>query len=99
MFDFIGLIAELRLYNNDILISEWIGPDIKNSNEYVIQIDQTSLGLPSRDYFLDPSNTKYIEAYKNYILNVATLLGASRINAAKEAEDIVYFEMQLAQVN
>lgn len=43
-FDWLELMAKLRLYNNDILISEWVGPDIKNSDEYVIQFDQTSLG-------------------------------------------------------
>ena len=43
-FDWLELMAQLRLYNNDILISEWVGPDIKNSDEFVIQFDQTSLG-------------------------------------------------------
>jgi hypothetical protein len=37
-FDWVQLMAQLKLYNNDILISEWVGPDIKNSNEYVIQV-------------------------------------------------------------
>lgn len=44
-FDWLELMAKLRLYNNDILITEWVGPDIKNSDEYVIQFDQTSLGM------------------------------------------------------
>lgn len=43
-FDWLHLIAQLRLYNNDVLIAEWVGPDIKNSDEYVVQFDQTSLG-------------------------------------------------------
>lgn len=37
-FDWLWLIAHLRLFNNDILISEWVGPDIKNSDEYVIHV-------------------------------------------------------------
>ncbi len=37
-FDWLYLVAQLRLYNNDILISESVGPDIKNSDEYVIQV-------------------------------------------------------------
>lgn len=43
-FNWVDLMAKLRLYNNDILISEWVGPDIKNSDEFVIQFDQTTLG-------------------------------------------------------
>lgn len=46
-FDWIEMVAKLRLYNNDILISEWVGPDLLNSDEFVIQIDQTNLGLIS----------------------------------------------------
>ena len=30
--------GELRLYNNDILISLWVGPDGKNSDQYVVQV-------------------------------------------------------------
>lgn len=43
-FDWLELMAKLRLFNNDILLSEWVGPDIKKSDEFVIQFDQTSLG-------------------------------------------------------
>lgn len=43
-FDWVELMAKLRLYNNDILISEWVGPDMINSNEFVLHLDQTSLG-------------------------------------------------------
>jgi hypothetical protein len=46
-FDWLLLMAQLRLYNNDILISEWVGPDIKNSNEYVIQVSSECMLLLS----------------------------------------------------
>ncbi|KAJ4440179.1 hypothetical protein ANN_08317 [Periplaneta americana] len=96
-FDWILLMAQLRLYNNDILISEWVGPDIKNSDEYVIQFDQTNLGLPTRDYFLQPSNMVYLDAYKNYLIKIATLLGAPLENATQQAEEIITFEKRLAK--
>ena len=120
--------AQLRLYNNDVLITEWVGPDIKNSDKYVIQVtiayyvitlcnimkrfikkkkiitifclqfDQTSLGLPTRDYFLQPTNAIYLEAYKDYLIKIATLLGASLDNATIHAEELIEFETQLATV-
>lgn len=49
-FDWLELMAKLRLFNNDILISQWVGPDIRNSDEFVIQFDQTSLGKYCRLY-------------------------------------------------
>ncbi|XP_020279870.1 endothelin-converting enzyme 1-like isoform X2 [Pseudomyrmex gracilis] len=97
-FDWLLLTAQLRLYNNDVLISEWVGPDIKNSDTYVIQFDQTSLGLPTRDYFLQPSNAIYLEAYKDYLIKIATLLGASLDTATLHAEEVIEFETKLATI-
>lgn len=37
-FNWLQLAAQLRLFNNDILISCWVGPDIKNSDQYIIQV-------------------------------------------------------------
>ncbi|XP_054269919.1 neprilysin-4-like isoform X2 [Macrosteles quadrilineatus] len=97
-FDWLELMARLRLYNNDILISEWVGPDIKNSDEYVIQFDQTSLGLPTREYYLQAVNFVYLQAYRDYMVKIATLLGADPLRAASEADDVISFETALAEI-
>ncbi|XP_018052700.1 PREDICTED: endothelin-converting enzyme 1-like isoform X3 [Atta colombica] len=97
-FDWLRLTAQLRLYNNEVLISEWVGPDIKNSDKYVIQFDQTSLGLPTKDYFLQPSNAIYLKAYKDYLMGIAILLGASSDNATIDVEELIEFETQLASI-
>ncbi|KAL2725026.1 neprilysin-4-like isoform X2 [Vespula squamosa] len=97
-FDWLLLVAQLRLYNNNILLSEWVGPDIKNSDQYVIQFDQTSLGLPTRDYFLQPSNMIYLNAYKDYFIKIVTLLGASLQNATVHADQLIEFETKLAKI-
>lgn len=96
--DWIDIVGFLRVLNNDILISEWVGPDLMNSEENVIQLDQTSLGLPSRDYFLKDENRLYLNAYKRYIVDVAVLLGAPAGHAKAEMENIVKFEVNLAQL-
>ncbi|RZF41386.1 hypothetical protein LSTR_LSTR000100 [Laodelphax striatellus] len=97
-FDFIDLLANLRLYNNEILIAEWVGPDIKNSSVNIIQFDQASLGLPSQEYFLLPANKRYLEAYKDYIFKIAILLGADSDVALKHSEEIVNFETAVAKI-
>lgn len=63
------------------------------------QLDQTSLGLPTKDYFLEASNTMYLMAYKNYLITIATLLGASLKSASIHAEELIHFEIQLANVS
>ncbi|XP_011058951.1 PREDICTED: endothelin-converting enzyme 1-like isoform X2 [Acromyrmex echinatior] len=97
-FDWLRLTAQLRLYNNEVLISEWVGPDIKNSDKYVIQFDQTSLGLPTKDYFLQSSNAIYLKAYKDYLMGIVILLGASSDNATIDVEELIEFETQLASI-
>ncbi|XP_022831252.1 endothelin-converting enzyme homolog [Spodoptera litura] len=97
-FDWLELMAKLRLYNNDILISEWVGPDIKNSDEFVIQFDQTSLGLPTRDYFLQDSNQVYLDAYKNYLVKIAILLGGDPDHVKISADQLIEFEIKLAKI-
>lgn len=97
-FDWLQLASKLRLYNNDIFLMQWVGPDIKNSNENVIQFDQTSLGLPTRDYFLQPSNRVYLDAYKQYAVQVMIKCGASENATRVVADEILQFETQLAAI-
>jgi hypothetical protein len=65
---------------------------------FLIQFDQTSLGLPTKDYFLHPFYEIYLEAYKNYLIDTAALLGAPLEEASQQAEDLINFETKLAQV-
>lgn len=37
-FHWVDVMAQLRLYNNDILISMWVGPDGKDSDSNIIQV-------------------------------------------------------------
>ncbi|KAM7360462.1 M13 family metallopeptidase neprilysin 4 isoform 2-T2 [Cochliomyia hominivorax] len=97
-FDWLNLTAHLRRYNNDILIVQWVGPDIKNSDENVIQFDQTNLGLPTREYYLQDVNAKYLHAYQRFMSEVMYKLGASKVTAMKTAADLINFETQLASI-
>lgn len=97
-FDWLDLTAKLRLYNNDIFIVEWIGPDIKNSDKNIIQFDQTSLGLPTRDYFIQSSNAAYLDAYTEYMRTILTLLGVRSDEATRATKEIVEFETELAKI-
>jgi len=97
-FDWVTLAAHLRKYNNDILLSEWVGPDIKDSEHYILQVDQTSLGLPTRDYYLLEENRVYLEAYHNYMVELLTLLGTPYTSALSHAKLLIDFETSLAEI-
>ncbi|WAR15723.1 NEP4-like protein [Mya arenaria] len=65
-FDLIELLAKLRLYNNKILLDQWVGSDDKNSERYIIQVDQPELGMSSRDYYTKGVDDPHIKAYMQY---------------------------------
>lgn len=92
------LLAKLRLLSNKILIHNTVGADDKNSDVYIIFLDQAQLGMPSRDYFLTTRNEKSLQTYREFATNVAKALGAEDALATKEIKDMVDFEIQLANI-
>ncbi|KAG5674892.1 hypothetical protein PVAND_004837 [Polypedilum vanderplanki] len=97
-FDWLELVANLRRFNNDILIMQYVGPDINNSNKNVIQFDQTTLGLPNREYFLNEVNEKYLNSYRHFMTKIINLLGVEQLEASDLADEIIEFETQLAEI-
>ncbi|CAG9819313.1 unnamed protein product [Phaedon cochleariae] len=93
----IGLIRSH--YNEGFLIEQWVGPDDKNSSLNIIQMDQTALALPSRDYYLKPSSKGDLIAYHKYMTNIAILLGANASSASEELLKVVEFEKQIANAS
>jgi len=63
-----------------------------------VQLDQSPLGMPSRDYFLKGRDDKALKSYEHYVVNVAVAMGASRDRAEREIEQMVDFEILLANV-
>ena len=97
-FDWVEMVGKLRLYNNDILISLWVGPDGKNSDHYIVQFDQSDLVLPSAEYYHQGISHPIMRAYQSILTNVATLLGADPELAARDMEDVIAFEIKLATI-
>lgn len=62
-------------------------------------MDQPSLGMPSRDYYMSSRNDSFIMAYQTFATDVAILLGADATVAAEEMEEMVDFEIKLANVS
>ncbi len=41
-FDWVNMARRLRLFNNDILVAIWVGPDGKDSDDYIVQVEHFS---------------------------------------------------------
>ena len=66
-------VAHIRKrFNTGVLVDIWVGPDDRHSDTNVVQVDQPQLGLPSRDYFLQPESQRNLAAYHSYMTEVVT---------------------------
>ncbi len=74
-----------------------ISADLKDPNRYSLDIGQSGLGLPDRDYYLqnDPKLDEHRAKYVAYIEQMLTLGGVQ--DAAKKARGIMQFETALAK--
>lgn len=77
----------------------YVSTDSKNSSTNIIQVDQTSLGLPSRDYYLNKTaNAKYLTAYLNFLVDLGVLLGGTKEGSRAMMEQVLDFETTLANI-
>lgn len=75
--------------------------DAKNSSVNAFYMEQPSLGLPDRDYYINNDlNTKNIRAqYVKYIETIFTLSGYSTTQAKQAAKNILKIETEMANAN
>lgn len=76
-----------------------IGVDDKNPDDYSVDLSQSGLGMPDREYYL--SNDKAIvavrDAYRKYLGDMMALAGMS--DAAQRADRIMALETEIARVS
>ncbi|XP_028320046.1 endothelin-converting enzyme 2b isoform X2 [Gouania willdenowi] len=86
-------------YRAQPFFSVRVSTDPKNSNSNVIQVDQSGISLPSRDYYLNKtSNEKVLVAYLDYMVELGTLLGGERGATRLLMQQILDFETSLANI-
>ncbi|GFQ78568.1 endothelin-converting enzyme homolog [Trichonephila clavata] len=94
----------LELNNNYFeaasLFSWIIMVDLKNSSRNSVVVDQNELTLKSRSYYLNKTmDDKIISAYLAYMTKVGVLLGGEEYATRLQMQDIIEFEMKLAEVS
>lgn len=81
------------------LFGFYVSPDDKNSKKNVVQLGQTGLGLPNRDYYFktDSNSVKIRAEYVKYIAKLFALTGTDTATATKNANDILNLETEIAK--
>ena len=80
-------------------VGAYIGPDDKDPNAYFVNLVQSGLGMPDRDYYLkaDPKLKEARDAYLAHIGRMLTLAGVS--DASGKAARITALETKIAQAH
>ncbi|MGB6190293.1 MAG: M13 family metallopeptidase [Aeromonas molluscorum] len=76
----------------------WIGPDAKAPTRYSVNIDQSGLGLPDRDYYLknDDASVHLRQQYQQHIAGMLTRAGEP--DAQGKAKQILALETAIARI-
>ncbi len=88
-------LAQKTLLGSVLAIS--IDPDAKDPRKYAIDISQSGLGLPDRDYYLKKDFAKQKAAYQDYAAKALAMAGWP--DAANAATRVVAFETALAEAS
>ncbi|XP_063798125.1 endothelin-converting enzyme 1 isoform X2 [Pseudophryne corroboree] len=91
--------AVTAYYRVSPFFTVFVSADSKNSNSNVIQIDQSGLGLPSRQYYLNKTaNEKVLTGYFNFMVQLGMLLGGEENHTREQMQEILDFETALANI-
>ena len=91
-------VSEQQKSNNASIIGFRVGPDMKNSSINIVNLGQTGIGLPERDYYFktDSSTIGIQKAYVAYVTTLLKLSGTEVSAAAKMASAAYAIEKELA---
>ena len=92
-------LGALHRRGGQALFGYGIAVDPDTATNYIAEIDDGGLGLPTRDYYLDDDDkTRDIRAhYRAYIAAVSRLLGDPEAAAGQRADAVIAVETQLAK--
>ncbi|XP_035227775.1 neprilysin-2-like [Stegodyphus dumicola] len=97
-FDWIDTLIRFRQlgYSHDILIDLSVTADYRNNTAHIIELDQTSLGMPDRTYLMRGLNDSSTAAYFKLMVKAANQLGADESTSEEELRKALDFEIMLA---
>ena len=86
-------------YGQGGLFGSGVAADEKNSTMNIFLLNQTSLGLGTRDYYVEsnPETEKILAGYEAYLIRILKLAGFAEAEASRIAKTTIRLEKELAQ--
>ncbi|XP_074654372.1 endothelin-converting enzyme homolog isoform X2 [Tubulanus polymorphus] len=99
-WDFQRTLEKVHMLDLGVLFVTWVGRDEKNTSRNIIQVDQSGIGLPSREYYLNKTvdEDKVLSAYLKYMVTDAMLLGGKKNDSEAQFGDVIDWERDIANI-
>ncbi len=99
--DIIATAAAFHKKGINVLFSDYVAQDDKNSEAMAYQLSQGGLGLPNRDYYFntDAKSVAARNAYQKYLFKTFGHLGNDSITAVKNCTAVFAIETKLAKAS
>jgi putative endopeptidase len=99
--DLLAVAASFHKKGIDVIFSDGVGQDDKNSELMAYQLAQGGLGLPERDYYFntDEKTVQVRKAYQHYLLVTFRQLGLDSLKAQDRANTVFQLETRLAKAS
>jgi len=85
-------------YSVDYLVDFSVTTDLKNSSWRILDLDQPGLGM-AREYLMKGLEDPDVQAYQEYMQDVALLLGADKDTVVNDIKETIKFEIELAKIS
>ncbi|XP_033763934.1 neprilysin-1-like isoform X2 [Pecten maximus] len=92
------LLKRTRKYSNRPILDMYVYDDSKDVQHNIMNIDQPSLGMPDRKYFLNGRDDKTLKAYERFAVELAKAFGADSTSAEQQIREMVDFEIKIANL-
>ncbi|HEY2446734.1 MAG TPA: M13-type metalloendopeptidase [Rhizomicrobium sp.] len=95
--DLAGMMGRSTIDFEDSIFSVSTDVDLKDPKRYAVYLSQNGLGLPDRDYYLEPHFASAKAAYRAYVARLLHLIDWRDADA--RANDVVDFETKIAEAS
>lgn len=99
--DIVNTAADFHTKGVNVLFSDYVAQDDKNSEMYAYQMSQGGLGMPNRDYYFntDARTEGVRKAFNTYLIKTFMQLGNDTLTASANAKAVYNLETKLAKAS
>ena len=90
-------IADMHSSSDYPFFGAYVSSDLMDSNSQILYLSQSGLGMGDRDYYLDTTNVRLKEGYRNFLASIFGLAGIK--DAEKAADDALAVEDIIAEAS